>query len=54
MDIHVKFGDSTSNQFRDVRLPHFVTDNDEGRPTDPEAAFRPYFFELKYMLTGSS
>ena len=26
IDNHVKFGDSRSNRARDIRLPHFVTD----------------------------
>ena len=30
MNIHVKFGDFSSNRSRDIRLPHFVT-NDAGR-----------------------
>ena len=29
MNVHVKFGDFRSNRFRDIRLPHFVT-NDTG------------------------
>ena len=30
--VPVKFGDSRSNRSRDIRLPHFVTnDNDAGR-----------------------
>ena len=28
-DVHVKFGDSRSNLTRAMRLPHFVTDDDE-------------------------
>ena len=35
MKVRVKFGDSMSNRYRDIRLPHFVTneDNDVGRRT---------------------
>ena len=36
MNTRVKFGDSRSNRSRDIRLPHFVTnddDNDAGRRT---------------------
>ena len=36
MDILMKFGDSRSNRSRDIRMPHFVTVDDERRrPTDP-------------------
>ena len=34
MDVHVKFGDSRSNRSRDIRLPHFVTDEQRHRPPD--------------------
>ena len=30
MKVRVKFGDSSSNRSRDIRLPHFVTNNDDG------------------------
>ena len=31
MDVHVKFGDSGSNRSRDIRLPHFVTDDERAK-----------------------
>ena len=33
VDVSAKFGDSRSDRSRDVRLPHFVTD--DGRTTMP-------------------
>ena len=38
MDVHIKFGHSTSNRSRDTQAAQFVMDerrtNDAGRPTD--------------------
>ena len=31
--VRVKFGDSRLNRSRDIRLPHFVTNDDAGRRT---------------------
>ena len=31
--VRVKFGDSGSNRSRDIRLPHFVMNDDAGRQT---------------------
>ena len=33
IDIRVKYGDSGSNRPRDIRVAHFVMDNDERHPT---------------------
>ena len=37
MDVHVKFGDSSSNHSRDIRAAEVVIGDDEQRPqpTDP-------------------
>ena len=42
MDVRVKFGDSRSNHFRDIRATHFVMD--ERQQTDPDVVTRrtPY------------
>ena len=32
--VRVKFGDSKSNRFRDIRLPHFVTNDDDNDDAD--------------------
>ena len=37
MDIGVKFSDSRQKRFRDIRLPHFVTDERRPQPSDPVA-----------------
>ena len=37
VDVHIKFVDSRSNRSRYIRLPHFVTDDDE-RGTSPAYA----------------
>ena len=42
--VHVKFGDSGSNSSREMRLPHFVTNNDNNindDDNDDDAGRRP-------------
>ena len=39
MKVPVKFADSRSNRFRDIRLPHFVTNDDDN---DDDADHGPY------------
>ena len=36
MNVHVKFGDSRSNCSRDIRLPHFVTNDASRRRSLPK------------------
>ena len=42
MNARVKFGDSKSNHSRDIRLPHFVTNDDDNDDIDNDDADGPY------------
>ena len=55
MNVRVKSGDSRSNRARDIRLPHFVTnddDTDAGRRTICQQAKRQKHRQAKISRSG--
>ena len=49
VDVHVKFGDSTFNHFRDIQTTHFMMD--ERQRMDPVVIDRMHVLPINVMMT---